>query len=152
MNFVQIQRAPLHSVAECEAVARLSAPAGQPLRFVNPGGSAGSSGSSQAALVGAPQVVLTGAQLGFHFKDEDARLVFKRLDKELGEAGASLRQAAMVNAYPLSNSIGGLVRKVRAEFYGPSNPPAGTMLPFEGLPALDASFAVDVIAVSSNPK
>jgi enamine deaminase RidA (YjgF/YER057c/UK114 family) len=40
-----------------------------------------------------------------------------------------------------------LIRKVRPEFYDQEHPPASTMLPFEGLPSLDAGFAVDVIAI-----
>jgi enamine deaminase RidA (YjgF/YER057c/UK114 family) len=39
------------------------------------------------------------------------------------------------------------VREVRADFYTRRQPPAGTMLPFEGLPALDTQMGVDVIAV-----
>ncbi len=39
-----------------------------------------------------------------------------------------------------------MVRRVRFEFYSQANPPAATLLLFEGLPSLDASFAVDVIA------
>jgi hypothetical protein len=39
------------------------------------------------------------------------------------------------------------VRALRFEFYDQTRPPASTMLPFEGLPSLDASFAIDVVAV-----
>ena len=42
------------------------------------------------------------------------------------------------------------IRTVRGEFYDKSRPPASTMLGFEGLPSLDASLAVDVIAVLEN--
>jgi len=41
------------------------------------------------------------------------------------------------------------VRKIRFEYYDPARPPASTLLPFEGLPSMDASFAVDAIAVVS---
>jgi enamine deaminase RidA (YjgF/YER057c/UK114 family) len=54
---------------------------------------------------------------------------------------------AVLNVYPLSRSIGELVRKIQPEFFDRARPPAGTTLPFEGLPSLDASFAVDAIAV-----
>jgi hypothetical protein len=37
---------------------------------------------------------------------------------------------------------------VRAGYYSATNPPASTLLPFEGLPSLDASFGVDVVAVT----
>jgi hypothetical protein len=39
------------------------------------------------------------------------------------------------------------VRAVRSGYYNNTKPPASTLLPFEGLPSLDASFGVDVIAV-----
>lgn len=146
-NYVQIQRAPARSVAECEAVARLNAPVGAPLRMLNPDGLPASPNYSHVALVGAPKIVLTGAQMAFQYEEQDVRLAFQRLDRELAQAGASLRQTAMASIYPLSGGLSPLIRKVRAEFYDMSRPPASTMLPFEGLPALDASLAVDVIAV-----
>jgi len=147
VDLLQIQRAPIQSIVECEAVARLPAPVGAPLRFLNPDGIPSSPNYSQVALVGPTRVALSGAQLAFRFQEDDARLAFQRLEKDLGTAGASLRNVAMSSIYPLSLSIAGLVRKVRFEFYDKERPPASTMLPFEDLPALDASFALDVIAV-----
>ena len=150
LNYVQIQRAPAQSIVECEAVARLRAAVGEPLRFLNPAGLPESPNYSHVAMVSAPKVVLSGAHLAFRFQDDDARLAFQRLAKDLGSAGASLQDVAMTGIYPLSNSIAGLVRKVRFEFLNPKRPPAATMLPFEDLPALDASFALDVVAVLPN--
>jgi enamine deaminase RidA (YjgF/YER057c/UK114 family) len=151
-NYVQIQRAPARSVVECEAVARLNAPVGAPLKMVNPDGLPASPNYSHVALVGAPKVVLTGAQMAFQYEEQDVRLAFQRLERELAQAGASLRKTAMASIYPLSGGLSGLIRKVRAEFYDMSRPPASTMLPFEGLPALDASLALDVIAVPDNAR
>jgi enamine deaminase RidA (YjgF/YER057c/UK114 family) len=152
LNYVQVQRAPYGSVVECEAVARLRAPVNQPLQLLNPEGLSNSPDYSQIALVGAPRVALTGAQLAFRYQDDDARLAFQRLGKDLEPVGASLQDVAMSNFYPLSDSIGGLIRKVRFEFYDKTKPPASTMLPFQGLPALDASFAMDVVAVLQKPQ
>jgi enamine deaminase RidA (YjgF/YER057c/UK114 family) len=146
-NFVQILRAPARAIAECEAVARLRAPAGAPLRLLNPPGLPQSPNYSQIALVGAPKLLLSGSRLAFRFQPDDARLAFQRLGRDLEQAGGSLRQVAMSSIYPLSDAVGDLVRKVRFEFYDKDNPPASTMLPFEGLPGLDASFAVEVVAV-----
>jgi hypothetical protein len=42
--------------------------------------------------------------------------------------------------------VAGLVRQVRPEFYRKDSPPASTMLAFEGLPSLDASFGIEVMA------
>lgn len=150
LNFVQVQRAPVRAIVECEAVARLRAPAGQPLRLLNPDGLSRPEFFSQIALVSAPRIALSSGQLAFGVKEDDARLAFQRLGKVLGLAGASLDRVAMSSIYPLSTGIGALARKIRTEFYSRENPPASTMLPFEGLPSLDASFAVDVVAVLPN--
>lgn len=146
-NFVQILRAPARAIVECEAVARLRSPSGAPLRMLNPSGLPQSPSYSQIALVGAPKLVLSGAKLAFRFQPDDARLAFQRLGRDVEQAGASLRQVAMSSIYPLTDAVGDLVRKVRFEFYDKDNPPASTMLPFEGLPGLDASFAVEVVAI-----
>lgn len=149
-NYVQIQRAPRRSLAECEAVARLRSPLEQTVRLLNPDGLPKSPNYSQVALIAAPRIVLSGAQLAFRYQEDDARLAFKRLEKELEQAGTSLSRVVWSSIYPLSSSIGELVRKVRFDFYDRANPPASTMLPFEDLPALDASFALDVVAVPVN--
>ena len=147
LNFVQLQRAPSRAVAECEAVARLRWNTGTAIHMLNPEGLAHSSQLSQIALIGAPKVILTGSQESFGFQDADARLAFERLQKSLSQEGGSLRAVAFTSMYPLSSSISEQVRKIRGEFYDGARPPAGTMLPFQGLPSMDAGFAVDVVAV-----
>ena len=147
-DYVQIQRAPARAVAECEAVARLRWQTGAALHLLNPDGLAKSPNYSQIAMVSAPRVVFSGTQTSFGFQDSDARLAFQRLDKALEQFGTSLRQAAMVHFYPLSLSLAEQVRKVRVDFYDRARPPAATMLPFEGLPSMDAGFAVDAVAIT----
>jgi len=61
--------------------------------------------------------------------------------------GASVKDVAMSHIYPLSNQSADQVRRIRFEFYDKARPPASTMLIFEGLPSMDASFAVDAVAV-----
>jgi enamine deaminase RidA (YjgF/YER057c/UK114 family) len=146
-NYVQVQRAPERGIAECEAVARLRAKPAAPLVFVNPEGLPKSPNFSQVAQVGAPKVVLSGIQMAFHFQESDARLAFDRLKKALEEGGSSARDVAFTSLYPLSSSIADLVRKVRFDYFDKSRPPAATMLPFEGLPSMDAAFAIDVVAI-----
>ena len=148
-NFVQIQRATANSVAECEAVARSRVKIAKPVEFVNPDGLAKSPNYSQIALVGAPRIAITGTQVAFGNQDSDVRLAFGRLQKGLAEAGASVKDVAWSSIYPLSNAMADAVRKIRFEYYDAARPPACTLLPFEGLPSLDASFAVDAIAVVS---
>src|ERR1035438_8513650 len=101
----------------------------------------------QVALVGASKVVLTGSQVSFGFAEKDARLAFERLEKSLEQAGASTRGVAFAECYALSSGIAEQVRKVRGEFFDPSRPPAGSLEPVEGLPSMDAGFAIEVVAV-----
>jgi enamine deaminase RidA (YjgF/YER057c/UK114 family) len=147
-DYVQIQRTPARAVVECEAVAKLRWQTGTTLHLLNPDGLTKSPNYSQIAMVAAARVVLTGAQVSFGFQDSDARLAFRRLDKVLEQFGTSLRQAAMVHFYPLSQSLAEQIRKVRVDFWDPAHPPAATMLMFEGLPSIDAGFAVDAIAIT----
>jgi hypothetical protein len=53
---------------------------------------------------------------------------------------------AYVHYYPLASQIAAQVRKIRSEFFTGSHPPAGALLLFEGLPSMDAGFAMDVVA------
>jgi enamine deaminase RidA (YjgF/YER057c/UK114 family) len=146
-DFVQTQRSPAGALAACEAVARLADDPPGAVRLLDPQGLAAQSGQSPIALVNAPEVVLTGAQASFGYQDQDARLAFERLQKELQQAGSSARLVVFAHYYPLSQSIAGQVRRIRGEFFDPAHPPAGSLAPFEGLPSMDAGFAVDVVAV-----
>lgn len=146
-NYIQIQRAPLRAIVECEGVARLRQAPAEPLKLINPDGLTASPNYSHVALVAAPKVALTGTQAAFGFEDKDARLAFQRLQRDLEQVKASIKDVAMSSIYPLSASIADQVRRIRFEFYDKAHPPASTMLPFEGLPAMDAGFAVDVVAV-----
>jgi enamine deaminase RidA (YjgF/YER057c/UK114 family) len=147
LNYVQIQRAPTRAIVECEAVARLRWNTGSALHLLSPKELPQSPQYSQIALVRAPRVALTGTQVSFGYQDSDARLAFQRLEKALRQAGASIKDVAMSSVYPLSASLAEQARKIRFEFYDKSRPPASTMLPFEGLPSMEAGFAVDVVAV-----
>lgn len=147
LNFVQTERAPVHALAACEAVARLRSDPGMPLALRNVEGLPTEPGQSQMALVGAPQAVLTGTQVSFGYEEKDARLAFERLKRVLEQSGTSTSNVAFTHYYPLSAGIAGQVRKVRAEFFNSSHPPAGSMLLFESLPSMDAGFAMDVVAI-----
>jgi enamine deaminase RidA (YjgF/YER057c/UK114 family) len=135
-------------VVECEAVAGLKRKISAPVQFENPAGLPSSADYSQLALVSAPRLVLTGTQIAYGYQDSDARLAFQRLGKILEQGGSSIRDVAVAGFYPLSSSIATQVRRIRFEFFDKSRAPASTMLPFEGLPAMDAGFAVDVIAIA----
>ena len=147
LNFAQTQRAPSQGVAACEAVARLRSKTGGRLELRNPEGLPNVPGESQIALVTAPHVVLTGSQNSFGFEEKDARLALERLQKALEASGATMRDVAYAHYYPLSVGIANQLQKVRAGFFDAEHPPAGSLLIFEGLPSMDAGFAVDVVAV-----
>ncbi len=149
LSYVQLQRAPSRSIVECEAVARLRVAPGGPLQFINPEGLSKSPNYSHIALVDAPRLVLTGAHLALGLQDADARRAFQNLQQSLEQAGASIRQVAMSNVYPVSQPAADLVRRIRFEFYDKTRPPASTLLLYEGLLAREASFAADVVAVAS---
>lgn len=149
LDILQLQRAPLGHMVECEAVAKSARTIGANVEFLNPPGLAKSPNFSQIALVSAPRLALSGTQSSYGYQDSDARLAFQRLVKALDQGGTSIHDVAMTHIYPLSVSLLEQVRRIRFEFLDKSRPPAATMLAFEGLPAMDAGFAIDVIALAN---
>jgi enamine deaminase RidA (YjgF/YER057c/UK114 family) len=92
---------------------------------------------------------LTGAQASFGYEEKDARLAFERLRDALVKAGASPGGVAFARFYPLSSGIAAQVRKIRLEFFDSARPPAASLVIFEGLPSMDAGFAVDAVAAGN---
>lgn len=137
IDVVVVQRAPSRSAVTCDATARL------PERDFQLNG-------NQAAAVLSHRVAFTGTQVAFGFEDNDARLAFQRIEKALEPLGASTKTVAQANFYPLSGSIAAQVRKIKLEFFNPVLAPPSTLLTFEGLPSIDASFALDVVAAINN--
>lgn len=146
LNFVQTERAPSQALSACEAVARVRSKTGARIHMISPEGLPRDPGESGIALVAAPHVVLTGTQVSFGYEEKDARLALERLQKALEQQGVSTRDVAYAHYYPLSRGIATQLRKIRAEFFNTEHPPAGALLIFEGLPSMDAGFAVDVVA------
>jgi len=129
-DFVQPRRAALDSGVTCEAAGRRAAPP--------PASGPGS---------GPGKLVFTGAQLAFGTAAPDAGLAFERLGRTLAQAGTSYSRVVYASVSSLSRSTGELAERTGRGLFDPLKPPALTVLPFEGLPSLDASFAVDAIAV-----
>jgi enamine deaminase RidA (YjgF/YER057c/UK114 family) len=146
-SFVQMQRLPVRIPVECEAVAALNRPAAQRVQMVNPEGLTPSPNYSQVAVVGPGRIVVTGTQMGFGTEPADVRLAFDRLAKSLDTQQVSCKDVVYTHVYPVSNVAAERVRAVRFDYFDKARPPASTLLPFEGLPSLDASFGIDVIAV-----
>jgi enamine deaminase RidA (YjgF/YER057c/UK114 family) len=137
VNFVQTQRSPSAAIGACEAVARLTWKTGKRLHFVP-------EGEPNAALVSTPRLVFSGTQVSYGYQESDSRLAFERLQKSLDSAGVSKADTAFTQFYSLANPLSAQIRKLAPGFYGN---PAASILPIEGLPSMQAGFAVDVIAV-----
>jgi enamine deaminase RidA (YjgF/YER057c/UK114 family) len=146
LNLVQMQREPVTPASECEAVARLRSAPAQAVTFLNLVGEK-SPYYSQVALVSSPKLLLTGTQLAFGKQESDAKLSFDRLGKVLSSMNAQFDGIVMSHVYLTSSAMIPQLRKVRDGYYNGAHPPASTMLPFEGLPSLDAVFGIDVVAV-----
>jgi enamine deaminase RidA (YjgF/YER057c/UK114 family) len=123
VNFVQPLRAGSNPAAMCEGV-------------------------GESAIAGAPsKLVFTGAQMAFRDQDADLRLAFQRLEKALEPFGASLQDTVSSSLYGLSAEIAERTRSIATGFL-PA--PPGMILIVEGLPSLDASVAIEVVAASRN--
>jgi enamine deaminase RidA (YjgF/YER057c/UK114 family) len=143
----QAQRGHGVALAECEGVVRLAKDPAEPVVFMNPTDMAPSPRFSKFVLVNAPRLVLTGTQVAFNFEENDVRLAFQRMTKVLDAQKSGMKQVVFSNLYPISNRILETARKVRFEFFDPAKPPASTALVFEGLPSMDASLAIELVAV-----
>jgi hypothetical protein len=121
-TIVQPQRLGTEPIGLCEAVSRLSDAPAKTLEV-----------RDGVALVHSPQIVFSGIQMAFRDTDSDLRLAFDRVTKSVEGAQIFWR-----SIYPLTKPV---AEKARAFSNG-----AGTMLLFEGLPSLDATVAVDVMA------
>jgi len=145
-TYAQTQRSPASHVVECEATAKLNANPGVKWKVVNPPTLRSSPAYSQLAVAGPGPLLLTGTQLAFRTQESDVRLAFDRLKAALEQHGTSTKNVFWSGIYSLSQTATDRIRAVRMDYYDKAAPPASTLMQFEGLPSLDASFAVEVIA------
>jgi len=129
-------------------VARLRESPGERPRCVKPPGAGESPEQPAAVLVGPVRLAFSGAQLGFQYQDSDVRLAFERLGRSLEAGGTSFAGIVAARFYPLFGAMAEKIRQHRFEFFDRERPPAMTMVEPEGLPSLDASFAMEVVAVA----
>ncbi|HEY3742959.1 MAG TPA: hypothetical protein VGL53_24095 [Bryobacteraceae bacterium] len=144
---VQMRRETSPPAAECEAIARLQTAPASPVVFLNPDGLAKSPNYSEIALVNAPKLVFTGMQLAFHDQEADTKLAFERMAKTLETVPVKYSNVFFTHTYALTEKAMEQVRNLRFNYLDKAHPPASTLLPFEGLPSLDATFGMDIIAV-----
>ncbi len=147
LAYMQARRVYTPALVACEAVARLPEARGAALTIENPEALGATDGQSQVALLPAGPVLFTTSQLAFRNQEQDVRLAFERMGSTLEEGGASMNGVAFRRFYLLSGYIGEVIRKLEFDYFDKSRPPAATVVELEGLPALDASFAMEVVAV-----
>lgn len=143
MNFAQLRRDTLGDFVECEAVAAMQSASSQAVERR----SVKENRSSDVVTVKPGRILISGTQLAFGSRAEDIRLAFGRLEKAIAPAGGKLADVVVARLYPLTSAAAETVRKVRWEFSDGKQPPATTMLVFEGLPSLDAAFGLEVITL-----
>ena len=136
-NYVQLRRDSAGDFVACEAVADLAADQPKPVQI-----------SPQMVKLAPGKVVLSGTQMAFGREDGDLRLAFGRLDKALESAGTDLKQVIFARVYSLSNFAAQQVTRLRSEYFDASTQPLTSSLVFEGLPSLDASVGMDVVALA----
>ncbi len=147
LTAVQAERLHDKPLAECEAVVRLRRKPARDVEFLNPPEMSPSTAYSKAALIGSDRVILTGTQLAFHQAEKDVDLAFQRMARVLEAAKSSMKLVAFSSIYSLSNAMTAKIRAQRFQYYDKDRPPASTLLVFEGLPSMDASFALELVAV-----
>lgn len=147
LTAVQAQRLHDRALAECEAVVRLRTKPAADLVMLNPPEMNPSPMYSKGALIGAEKIILTGTQLAFNEEDKDVHLAFQRMAKVLEAAHSSMKRVAFSSLYCLTNPVTAKIRAVRFDYYDKARPPASTLLLYEGLPSIDASFAIELVAV-----
>jgi enamine deaminase RidA (YjgF/YER057c/UK114 family) len=136
-NYVQLRRDSSGNFVACEAVADLAAVPQKPVEI-----------SAQMVKLGPGKLILSGAQMAFGREEGDVRLAFGRLDKALESAGTDLKQVIFTRVYSLTNYAAQQVTRLRSEYFDASTQPATSSLVFEGLPSLDASVGMDVVALA----
>jgi hypothetical protein len=89
------------------------------------------------------KLAFSGTQISFGYEEKDAARAFERLKHDLAEAAGPSPELVAANVYALSAPVADIARKLC--------PTAGalTILPFDGVAAMDAGFAVDAIAAVS---
>jgi enamine deaminase RidA (YjgF/YER057c/UK114 family) len=137
-NFVQALRASTEPFAVCEGIADRPQP-GDPATI-----------TPNAALVSTPKLVFTGTQMAFRDQDADLRLAFQRLQRALEPLGVSYKDVVFSSVYPLTKGVSDKTAAISAEFLPSGGRLPGTTQILEGLPSLDASMAIEVIAASRN--
>jgi enamine deaminase RidA (YjgF/YER057c/UK114 family) len=121
-NFVQLTRLAVETGMSCEGVGRLQKP-----------------GSSPAKLV------FTAAQMAFGDQEQALRLAYGRLGRALESMKASYADSLVMSVYSISRASAEKAQALAPEFLGRARPVGSTQI-VEGLPSLDATVAIELVA------
>jgi enamine deaminase RidA (YjgF/YER057c/UK114 family) len=122
-NFVQPTRLAVEPGISCEGVGRLQRPGRSPARLV-----------------------FTGAQMAFGDQEQALRLAYGRLGRALESMKASYAGALTMSVYSLSQPMADRAVTLSSQFLGPSARLAESTRIVEGLPSLDATVAIELVA------
>jgi enamine deaminase RidA (YjgF/YER057c/UK114 family) len=122
-NFVQPTRLAVEPGTSCEGVGRLDKPGAGPARLV-----------------------FTATQMAFGDQDQALRLAYGRLGRALETVKAGYGDSLILNIYTLNRAAGDKAAALSTEFLGPSARAAKATQVVEGLPSLDATVAIEIMA------
>jgi enamine deaminase RidA (YjgF/YER057c/UK114 family) len=121
-NFIQLTRLAVEPGVFCEGVGRLQKP-----------------GRSPAKLV------FTGTQMAFGDQEQALRLAYGRLGRALETMKARYPNALVMSIYSLNRTMADKATALAPEFLGGARPVGSTQI-VEGLPSLDATVAIELVA------
>ena len=122
MNLVQPTRLAIEAEMSCEGVGRLQKPGKSPAKMV-----------------------FTGIQMAFGDNDQALRLAYGRLGRALDTVKARYGDSLVLNVYSLNRTAAEKAAALAPEFLG-SKAPIFTTRVVEGLPSLDATVAIEMVA------
>jgi enamine deaminase RidA (YjgF/YER057c/UK114 family) len=122
VNFVQLTRLAVEPETSCEGVGSLLKPGKSP-----------------------PKLVFTGIQMAFGDQEQALRLAYGRLGRALETVKAGYPDSLVLNVYSLDRGAGEKAAVLASEFMG-SGKPVYTTRVVEGLPSLDATVAIELVA------
>jgi enamine deaminase RidA (YjgF/YER057c/UK114 family) len=121
-DFVQLTRLAVEPGISCEGVGRLQKP-----------------GRSPAKLV------FTATQMAFGDQEQAFRLAYGRLGRALEAVKARYADALVMSVYSLNHATADKAAALAPEFLGGAHPVGSTQI-VEGLPSLDATVAIELVA------
>lgn len=122
-NFVQATRLAVEPGISCEGVGRLQKPGGSPAKLV-----------------------FTSAQMAFGDQDQALRLAYGRLGRALESMKTSYAGALTMRVYSPGQPMADRAVALASEFLGPSARLGESTRIVEGLPSLDATVAIELVA------